>query len=72
MLVVHEACRTLGLGAEILAIIAEHCTPYLLSPPRRITGYDIPTPYFKQEHDFLPKVSQISNAIYQLMEYQYA
>ena len=71
VLVVHEACRTLGLGAEILAIIAEHCTPYLLSPPQRITGYDMPTPYFKKEHNFLPKVSQISKAICQLMEYQH-
>lgn len=71
-LVVHEACQSFGVGAEILAIIAEHCTPYLIAPPKRLTGFDIPTPYFKNEHQYFPQAKQIINAIRKIMEYHYA
>lgn len=72
VIVVHEACLSFGVAAEIIATISEYCTSYLLAPPQRITGYDIPTPYFRREKQFRPSVKSICNTIYQLMEYQYA
>lgn len=72
VLIVQEAPRNLGVASEILAIISENCTPYLLAPPKRLTGYDIPTPYFKREHEFFPQSNQIIAAINQLLEYEHA
>lgn len=71
VIVVHESCQSFGVGAEIIATISEFCTGYLLAPPQRIAGYDIPTPYFKREASYMPNIQRISNTIYQLMEYNY-
>lgn len=72
VIVVHEASKNLGVGAEILASIAEECTQFLVAPPIRIAGYDIPTPYFKHEHLYFPCKNDILVAMSQLMEYRYA
>lgn len=72
VIIVQEACKSMGIASEILAIIAENCTPYLLAPPMRLSGYDIPTPYFKNEHQYSPHANQIVSAINQLMEYEHA
>ncbi|GAA3193615.1 hypothetical protein GCM10020255_094320 [Rhodococcus baikonurensis] len=42
LVVVHEAPKFLGVGAEIAAHVAEHCFYQLESPIRRVTGFDIP------------------------------
>ena len=44
--IVHEGPRTCGLAAEIIARINEHVLMYLEAPIKRVTGYDIPIPYF--------------------------
>jgi pyruvate dehydrogenase E1 component beta subunit len=62
-IVVHEASRTLGLGAEIAARITEECFYSLESPVQRVTGYDMPYPPSRAEHDFLPGPDRILDAV---------
>jgi 2-oxoisovalerate dehydrogenase E1 component beta subunit len=63
LVIVHEAARTLGLGAEIAAVVAEKALYELHAPVRRITGYDTVMPYFKLEHDYIPSVARIADGI---------
>src|SRR5256714_13745698 len=52
--VVHEAPKTAGLGAEISSLIQEHCFLHLQAPVQRCTGFDTTMPYYKLELDYLP------------------
>ncbi|MBM4308930.1 MAG: alpha-ketoacid dehydrogenase subunit beta, partial [Deltaproteobacteria bacterium] len=52
--VVHEAPKTCGLGAEIIAVINEKAFLSLQAPIERVTGFDIPVPLLKSEHYYLP------------------
>ncbi len=61
--VVHEAQRTLGLGAEIAARITEECFHHLEAPVQRVTGYDMPYPPSKVEDEFLPSLDRIIDAV---------
>ncbi len=63
LVIVHEAARNLGLGAEIAATVAERALYELHAPIRRITGYDTVMPYFKLEHDYIPSVARIADGI---------
>ncbi len=63
LIVVHEAQRTCGLGAEIVALVSEHGLQYLKSPIQRITGYDTIIPLYQLESFYLPTVNKIVNAI---------
>jgi pyruvate dehydrogenase E1 component beta subunit len=63
LVIVHEAARNVGLGAEIAATVAERGLYDLHAPIRRITGYDVITPYFKLEHDHLPSLARITDGI---------
>jgi 2-oxoisovalerate dehydrogenase E1 component beta subunit len=67
--IIHEAARTCGVGAEIAAQIAEHNLMYLQAPIQRVTGYDTVVPYFKQEKAYLPSEARIIQAIHQVMEF---
>jgi pyruvate dehydrogenase E1 component beta subunit len=58
-LVVHEAPRTAGLGAEVSSIIHERSMLDLEAPVGRVTGYDVPFPQFANEDDYLPSVDRI-------------
>lgn len=62
-IVVHEASRTLGLGAEIAARVTEECFYSLESPVQRVTGYDTPYPPSRVEDDFLPGIDRILDAV---------
>jgi 2-oxoisovalerate dehydrogenase E1 component beta subunit len=62
-IVVHEAARTLGLGAEIAARITEHCFYSMESPVQRVTGYDMPYPPSRAEEEFLPGIDRILDAV---------
>jgi pyruvate dehydrogenase E1 component beta subunit len=55
---VHEAPRTLGLGAEIAALLQEKCFTHLEAPIRRVTGFDTPFPYTLDE-EYLPLAPRI-------------
>ena len=57
--IVHEAPRTCGVGAEISALIAEQCFEDLLAPVKRITGFDIIVPYAQLEHLAMPDTKKI-------------
>jgi pyruvate dehydrogenase E1 component beta subunit len=58
-LVVHEAPRTAGLGAEVSSLIHERAILDLDAPVLRVTGYDVPFPQFANEDDYLPSVDRI-------------
>ncbi|MFN2490783.1 MAG: alpha-ketoacid dehydrogenase subunit beta [Actinomycetota bacterium] len=59
VLVVHEAPRTAGLGAEVSSLVHERCMLDLEAPVGRVTGYDVPFPQFANEDDYLPSVDRI-------------
>ncbi len=66
--VVHEAPRAGGIGAEVTAIINERCLYSLLKPVGRITGYDTPYPAPGQEDYYLPNPTKVLAAIRTVME----
>ena len=63
LLIVHEAPRTAGLGAEIAATVAEEALYDLQAPIRRVTGYDTIMPLYRLEHDYIPGVARIVDGI---------
>ncbi len=60
--VVHEAPRTCGFGAEISALLQERCFLSLEAPVTRVTGFDTPFPY-TLENEYLPRAPRIHKAI---------
>jgi len=65
--VVHEAPKTCGLGAEIIALINEKALFSLQAPIERVTGFDIPVPLMKSEHYYLPNPERIVSAVKKVM-----
>ncbi|MDO5627470.1 MAG: alpha-ketoacid dehydrogenase subunit beta [Mobilicoccus sp.] len=63
LVVVHEASRFLGLGAEIAAQIMQRCFYHLEAPVERVTGYDIPYPPSKLEHLHLPDLDRVLDGV---------
>ncbi|MGQ0658944.1 MAG: alpha-ketoacid dehydrogenase subunit beta [Chromatiales bacterium] len=61
--IVHEAARTVGVGAEIAAQLAEQCLLNLLAPVERVTGYDTVVPLHRLEKHYLPDVPRILAAV---------
>lgn len=57
--IVHEAARSFGVGAEIAAQVSEKCFLNLLAPVQRVTGFDTHMPYFKNEQYYLPNTQDI-------------
>lgn len=66
--VVHEAPRTGGVGAEVVAIINEHCLYALLKPVERVTGPDTPFPMPRLEDAILPNPKRVARAILRTLE----
>jgi pyruvate dehydrogenase E1 component beta subunit len=60
--IVHEAARTGGFGAEIAALIAERALLSLLAPVARVTGYDTIIPLPRLEQHYMPSVARIVTA----------
>lgn len=67
--IVHEAPRTCGLGAEIVALINEKAFLSLQAPIKRVTGFDIPVPLLKSEHYYLPNPKRIVMAVKKVMDF---
>ena len=63
VVVVHEAPRTLGMGAELSALITEQAFRDLRAPVARVTGYDVPYPPASLEKRYLPSVERIADAV---------
>lgn len=68
VVVVHEAARQAGVGAEIVASITERCFPFLEAPPQRVTGHDIPYPPAKLEKHHVPDLDRILHAVDRVWE----
>jgi len=67
--IVHEAPRTAGFGAELAADISEHLLLQLLAPVRRVCGWDTVFPLSKLENHYLPNRGRIMKAVQSTMEY---
>lgn len=67
--IVHEAAKTAGFGAEIAARLAEQSMFDLKAPVERVTGYDTHIPLFRLEMKFLPSVDKILAAARRAMQY---
>jgi pyruvate dehydrogenase E1 component beta subunit len=61
--VVHEAPRHCGVGAEVIARIAEDSLLYLEAPIRRVTGFDTIIPYFANEKVYIPDAARVVKAV---------
>ena len=64
--IVHEATRTCGFGAELMAIVAEACFYHLQAPLMRVTGWDTPYPH-AQEWDYFPGPARVGRALRDVM-----
>jgi pyruvate dehydrogenase E1 component beta subunit len=69
VVIVQEAPRTAGFGAELAAILAEKAILDLRGPVLRVTGYDVPYPYWKIEDAYMPSVARVADAVRQLLEF---
>jgi pyruvate dehydrogenase E1 component beta subunit len=69
VVVVHEAPRTLGFGAELIARINEQALLSLEAPIRRVTGYDVPVPLYARETAYLPDEERILQAIEETLHF---
>lgn len=68
LLVVHEASRSGGVGAEIMARVAETAMCTLKAPPKRVTGMDTVMPYYRNEDYFMIQEQDIIHAARELVE----
>lgn len=67
--IIHEAARFCGVGAEIVAQLTEKAFLFLEAPIQRVTGYDVTVPYAQLEKQYLPSVARIYNVIEQTLEF---
>lgn len=68
LVIIHEAPKTCGVGAEIAAEVADQALFSLEAPIVRVAGYDTPMPLFKLEHDYMPSVQRILKGIRRTLE----
>lgn len=66
--IVHEAARTCGVGAEIAAQLAEQGLMSLFAPVQRVTGYDTIMPLYRLEKNYMPDTASILAAVRNVME----
>lgn len=69
VVIVHEAPKTCGFGAELSATIAEYAMLYLKAPIMRVTGYDAVMPLARLEEYFIPSADRIKEAFGEAMKY---
>jgi pyruvate dehydrogenase E1 component beta subunit len=67
--VVQEAPRSFGVASEIIAFINDRTLLALEAPVRRVTNYDVVTPYFGRELLYLPDAQRIREAIEETLDY---
>jgi len=68
--IVHEAVRSGGVGAEIAALLAGEGLLHLMAPVQRVTGYDTVMPLFRLENHYMPSVQQIVEAAQKTLEFE--
>jgi len=64
--IVHEATRTSGYGAELLSLVQRHCFYHLEAPIQRVTGWDTPYPH-AQEWEYFPGPKRLGQAMQETM-----
>ncbi|MBU5637424.1 alpha-ketoacid dehydrogenase subunit beta [Geomonas sp. Red69] len=69
LVIVHEAAKTCGFGAEIAATVAEEAILHLRAPILRVTAPDVPVPLAKLIDHYLPGAEQIRNALDEVLQY---
>jgi len=69
VVIVQEAPRTAGFGAELAAILAEKAILDLRGPVLRVTGFDVPYPYWKIEDSYMPSVARVTAAARKLLAF---
>src|SRR5436190_11097606 len=69
VVIIQEAPRTAGYGAELAAILAEKAMLDLRGPVLRVTGYDVPYPYWQIEDAYMPSVERVVDAVEKLLQY---
>ncbi len=67
-MVIHEAPKTLGPGAEVVSRLVEKAFYYLEAPVTRVTGFDVTIPLFAREKAYIPSVHRIVRAARKLIE----
>lgn len=67
--IVHEAPRTMGFAAELIALINEHALLHLQAPVVRVTGWDVPTPMAAREDHFFPRSDRVLAGMRRAMEF---
>jgi len=67
--IVQEAPRTLGIASEIIARINDDALMYLEAPVRRVTGFDVVTPYFAREKRYMPTAERVRRAIEETLDF---
>lgn len=70
LVIVHEAPRSFGVGAEIAAQVGERCLLSLLAPIKRVTGYDVIPPLSKLEEYNYPDSERVVKAIHDTMQFE--
>ncbi len=69
LVVVQEAPRSFGAASEIIATVNDDALLYLEAPVRRITGYDVATPYFGRERLYMPTEGRVRRGIEQVLDF---
>jgi pyruvate dehydrogenase E1 component beta subunit len=69
VVIVQEAPRVAGFGAEVAAILAEKAILDLQGPVVRVTGFDVPYPYWQLEDAYLPSVERVTAAARRVLEF---
>ncbi len=69
VVIVQEAPRTCGFAAELAAILAEKAILDLRGPVLRVTGYDVPYPYWQLEDAYMPSPERVAAAARRLLEF---
>ena len=69
VVVVQEAPRVCGFAAEVAAVLAEKAILDLRGPVLRVTGYDVPYPYWQLEDAYMPSVARVLDAVRHLLDF---
>jgi pyruvate/2-oxoglutarate/acetoin dehydrogenase E1 component len=69
VVIVQEAPRVCGFAAELAAILAEKAILDLQAPVQRVTGYDVPYPYWQIEDAYMPSVERVVDAARRVLQF---
>lgn len=67
--IIHEAHNTGGLGNDIVSIINDTAFLYLRAPIERVTGFDVPVPFFTLEEHYLPTTARVVEGIEKVLHF---